>query len=81
MCFFVIPSKKVYNGIFERPILGKLDAVVSLVHLKFKFHDEFGRPAVVETDHIGAHWLLEVSRKRSMTTSVIYGKTSKKVNR
>lgn len=47
-CFLVIPfDESVYNVILGRPFFAALDAVASTIHLKMKYHNDFGKPVII----------------------------------
>lgn len=68
--FFVIPKEGAYNDILGRLFLAALDALTFLMNLKFKYHEEFGRPIIIKDGLLGAPQIQEMSMKRSTTTFV-----------
>lgn len=71
VCFSMILGESVYNGILGHLFLDKLDAVASPVHLKLKYHGEFGRDVMVKACLLGAWRVLETSNKMSIVSSVV----------
>lgn len=51
--FFVIPSESVYNGILGQSFFATLDVVVSPIHLKMKYNNDFDNLIIFKDDMCG----------------------------
>lgn len=51
--FFVIPSESVYNGILSQSFFATLDVVVSPIHLKMKYNNDFDKLVIFKDDMCG----------------------------
>lgn len=77
ICFLEIPCENVYNTFLGRLFLVTLDALASTIHLKMRYHNNFGKPIFNSMDLHRDH-LIHVNILKDLLATTVTSENKRK---